>query len=269
MADHSENDEQESELRGRLLKRLGVAGVMVLILLGVLAFFDYLSSRREEVTPKVFTKPVPVSPKKEVSQPVKPALSDPATPEMAAPGLSGSEQPNQTPTTSEIAPPVETVTTTTTITAPAARPVAPIVKPSAQPIKTTPVQASKSTSPETAATTKPVPEATAAPVPVQAATSQPEPKQATQTRPTPPVLVAPPSLPRLLTGFAVQAGVFTNARKAEELHAKLALNGIPSTLEARVQVGPFKTRAEAEAAREKLKALGIDGMLIAPPSGRR
>jgi DedD protein len=52
------------------------------------------------------------------------------------------------------------------------------------------------------------------------------------------------------------------------LHAKLSLAGIPSTLEARVQVGPFKTRQEAEAARAKLKGLGIEPILI-PPSGRR
>jgi cell division protein FtsN len=31
-------------------------------------------------------------------------------------------------------------------------------------------------------------------------------------------------------------------------------------------VGPFKSRAEAEASREKLKALGIDAVLL-PPKG--
>ncbi|MDQ5878038.1 MAG: hypothetical protein QG638_770, partial [Pseudomonadota bacterium] len=78
-----------------------------------------------------------------------------------------------------------------------------------------------------------------------------------------------PAPPRLFSGFAVQAGVFADAQHAEELRAKLTLNGIPSTMEARVQVGPFKTREEAEAARQKLKALGIDGILLPPKGAKR
>jgi len=62
--------------------------------------------------------------------------------------------------------------------------------------------------------------------------------------------------------FFVQLGVFSNVTNAEELRAKLELNGIPSQIEARVQVGPFASRQEAEAAREKLHALGLDGGLL-------
>lgn len=79
----------------------------------------------------------------------------------------------------------------------------------------------------------------------------------------------PPAPPRLFSGYAVQAGVFADAQHAEELRARLTLNGIPSTLEARVQVGPFKTREEAEAARQKLKAIGVDGILLPPRGARR
>jgi DedD protein len=51
---------------------------------------------------------------------------------------------------------------------------------------------------------------------------------------------------------------------AEELRARLELAGIPTQIEARVQVGPFKTRQEADAAREKLRALGMEtGILTA------
>ncbi|MCL2830308.1 MAG: SPOR domain-containing protein [Betaproteobacteria bacterium] len=35
-------------------------------------------------------------------------------------------------------------------------------------------------------------------------------------------------------------------------------------LETRVSIGPFKTRQEAEAARRKLKALGIDAPVVGP-----
>jgi cell division protein FtsN len=63
--------------------------------------------------------------------------------------------------------------------------------------------------------------------------------------------------------FALQLGVFNNLANAEELRAKLELQGIPSTIEARVQVGPFKTREEIESARQKLRALGMDpGIMI-------
>ena len=55
---------------------------------------------------------------------------------------------------------------------------------------------------------------------------------------------------------------------AEELHAKLALSGVPTSLETRVQVGPFKTREEAERAQRKLHELGVETVLV-PPKGRR
>jgi len=56
----------------------------------------------------------------------------------------------------------------------------------------------------------------------------------------------------------VQLGVFNNVANAEELRAKLELNGIPSQIEARVQVGPFGSRQEAEEARQKLSGLGLE-----------
>ncbi|MCF8150236.1 MAG: SPOR domain-containing protein [Burkholderiaceae bacterium] len=61
--------------------------------------------------------------------------------------------------------------------------------------------------------------------------------------------------------FGLQLGVFSNLDNAEELRAKLEQNGIPATIEARVHAGPFATRAEADAARAKLKELGISDSL--------
>jgi len=45
------------------------------------------------------------------------------------------------------------------------------------------------------------------------------------------------------------------------------LSGVPSTLETRVQVGPFRTRHEAELAQAKLKELGVEAILV-PPRGK-
>ncbi|MDR1276642.1 MAG: SPOR domain-containing protein [Candidatus Accumulibacter sp.] len=84
--------------------------------------------------------------------------------------------------------------------------------------------------------------------------------------------VAGQSLPpttRITSGFALQAGVFADPRRAEELHARLTLEGIPSTIEARVHVGPFKNKAEMAEAQAKLKALGIDAVTLNPGRGRR
>lgn len=63
--------------------------------------------------------------------------------------------------------------------------------------------------------------------------------------------------------FVVQVGVFTDMANARQLQSKLAENGIPSHTETKLQVGPFNTRAEADAAREKLKNLGI-GSVVTP-----
>lgn len=283
--ENDENDENEWDLRGKLLKRLVVAGILVAVLLGVLAFFDYLSSRRVDTPAKVFTKPVPVPPKKEITQPVTPAVSETKSGSVEpgkVEGISSSSvsTPDKTESEASRAPAAPTAEVKPALSPTQA--VSPVPKGAAA----KPAPAANAGGPVAVAPKKPavVPESTAAPVAVQTAPPKttasppaqppsspqaaPAPTSANAQKPPQPVIVAPPSLPRLLTGFVVQAGVFSNARAAEELHAKLALNGIQSTLEARVQIGPFKTKEEAEAARKKLKELGIDGLLI-PPSGRR
>ena len=75
-------------------------------------------------------------------------------------------------------------------------------------------------------------------------------------------------LPRLLSGFNLQAGVFADPRRAEELHARLLQEGIPATLETRVLVGPFRSRGEADAARAKMLVMGIDTVQL-PKVGKK
>ena len=102
-------------------------------------------------------------------------------------------------------------------------------------------------------------------VPAVAAPAREEPVVAAEPAPIKPQ----PAAPRLFSGYALQAGVFSDPRRAEELHAKLTLEGIPSSIEARVQVGPFKTQAEAEAARARMKELGIDSVMLVPKGVKR
>ncbi len=63
-------------------------------------------------------------------------------------------------------------------------------------------------------------------------------------------------------GYLVQAGVFGTPQNAEALQRKLAAAGLPATTETRVVLGPFRDRAEAERARETLRGLGVDALLM-------
>jgi len=67
--------------------------------------------------------------------------------------------------------------------------------------------------------------------------------------------------PRLLAGLVVQSGIVPDVRQAEAIQAKFAAEGIPASIEVRLQLGPFRTRAEAEVARQKIKGVGIDGLI--------
>lgn len=255
------------ELRGQLAKRLAVAGVLVAMLLGVLAFFDYLASPPEDSESVVFTRPVPVAPQKAVSQPVTPTenLPEPPAPEKTE---AAAEAPPPPKVEAQPVAPVEAQPPTPVESKPEARadqrPSAPASGP--KPATAHHPAAAAPASP------KPIPEGSAEPsglsprttVPVEPAPPRPAARLA-EPRPAAPIL--PPTVSRLFSGFVLQAGVFSSAQRAEELHAKLTLSGVPSTLETRVQVGPFRTKHEAEAAQAKLKELGIETIMV-PPRGK-
>lgn len=257
--------DQTGELRNKLIKRLAVAGVLVAVLLGVLAFFDYLSTAPEEPDEEVFTKPVPVPPKKTLSQPVTPSSNLPEPPPVA-PAVAEAPPPPQVEPAPAKAPEVKPDAGKLE-----ARPENRVAAPSTAAVAKTPVVAPPAMpAPAVLKPVRPVPESTAAPVtlapeaPAATAIGKPA-ARVVEPRPAP---VAPSGVSRLFSGFLLQAGVFTSPQRAEELHARLTLSGVPSTLETRVQVGPFRTRQEAEAAQAKLKALGIETVLLPPPKGR-
>lgn len=256
----SESEAGSGEVRSKLLARLAVAGVLVAVLLGVLAFFDYLATAPDESEEQVFTQPVPVAPKKEASQPVTPAENLPAPPE---PEKSGPAEPP---------PPPQVETHTPAVVE--AKPEAVVENRPKSPSTVESTKKPQAPSPAAVQPPAPVPEATTAPsnilpppraaVPVEP--TQPKPAaRIVDVRPAP--AVTPPAVSRLFSGFLLQAGVFSSVQRAEELHARLTLSGVPSTLETRVQVGPFKTRQEAEAAQAKLKELGVETILV-PPKGK-
>jgi DedD protein len=257
----SNGSNQEGDIKRKLVLRVVFAGFLIAVLLGALAFIDYLGRPSDEAvsTGPTFSSPVPV-PRKEVSQPVKPA--EPAA-------------------VAEAPKPIAAAEVSAAAPAASVAPAAPVADTPARPEVTAqpelPRQDSRSV-PAAARTSRAANGNMATPAEGTSASSQfmPEPAKpaasapSTPQEPRPlPAERTPPAPPRLFSGFAVQAGVFADAQHAEELRAKLTLNGIPSTMEARVQVGPFKTREEAEAARQKLKALGIDGILLPPKGAKR
>ena len=61
----------------------------------------------------------------------------------------------------------------------------------------------------------------------------------------------------------VQLGVFNNPDNARDLLDKLNKQGVNAHLEARVQMGPFLTRAEAEKAQAALHRLGYSALVTA------
>lgn len=249
----------EENLKQKLVMRVAFAGVLIALLLAALAFIDYLGQPGEEPSAAgpTYTEPVPV-PRKEVSQPVRPADSAPvAETPPATPAPEGTAPIPQAPPAAPIAdvPPKPTVSAQ------------PELPPSDSRRQAAGRPSRMQTPAEGTASSQfaPEPERTA---PAEPRTEARAPAPATAPVPAPAVAV-PPAPPRLFSGYAVQAGVFSDAQRAEELRAKLMLNGIPSTMEARVQVGPFRTREEAESAREKLKALGVEGILLSPKGAKR
>lgn len=89
-----------------------------------------------------------------------------------------------------------------------------------------------------------------------------------QAAPAPPPTAAPAAAPPRTAApllpapaFVVQLGMFSSVDNAQSLLERLRAQGVPAYLETRVVVGPFRDRAEAEAAQRKLQATGVSGVI--------
>ena len=231
----------EQQLRQRLLRRIGLAGVLIVALVASLAMFDAVfvhtpaPASPEPAAVTVDAEPVPAeAPTAEspVETPAEAAASAPADPPAEPEPVPQADAKPEAPPANAAAP---SKTGIKPITRPEPRP-----DPRPQPV---------------------VPESTATP-------TLPLPPQPA-IKPTPPVapVVSQVRPPRTLAqgqGYLVQMGVFSNIANAEELKGRLDKAGIPAHIEARVQVGPFKNKVEAEAAQKKLAQMGLSGLLLSP-----
>lgn len=240
--------------RSVIARRIGLGLLLIVILLGGLHVAEWLESEEDEevatsdvrnVQPRVIGQTINTGPVLPVTPGDAPP-TDPASQHVPTPGLPF-PVPLPTPPVAPEPPPPPAVDATPT--AKLARPAPPPARP-AERLTDRPVQAPSQTLSQAQSKAPPARDAV-----MQAPAPRPAPAPAPKPQASP---------PRLFNNFLVQAGVFSNPQKAQELHALLTLNGIPASLETRVKVGPFKNKAEADAAREKLKELGIDSLLLPP-----
>ena len=265
----------EQDLNSKLKKRLAIAGGLVAVALAAIPVLDSMKK------PKVdMTAAAPVSSSGKIVNAASAPVEEASAPEAvvaSAPVVEASAPLTDAGTSPSPAAPLATAPQTPDVSkTPAvasAKPVAPppAVHPSmSKPVgKTTtagtisstpgpaPAPAANTAAPHTLAT-KTVPSTTTAPpVVVSNAETTPLPQSA-------PLSKAKPEGSSL--GYKLQLGLFSSMGNAEKLVKELKAKGIEAHTETRVQLGPFKNRAEADEAMAKLRSLGYTPLLA--PSGQ-
>jgi DedD protein len=272
MANRSEpSDPAVDELRRRARRRL--VGAIVLALAAAVLLPLLLESEPKPLGDDVSIQIPPldsgkfVNPLSQEKPAPPPAKRDDATPKGAAPAAAPAPAPVETAPSSEAK---------SAAPAPAESRTAPETK-AATP---QPTPAESRTAPETkAATPQPTPAESRTAPETKAAMPQPAPPAATVANANPQPAPAASSADAkseaaakdgAQAGFVVQVAAFTDRYGALALVRKLKAAGFPSYTEPattsrgtmhRVRVGPYAARADADAARVKLKASGYDAMV--------
>ncbi len=143
-----------------------------------------------------------------------------------------------------------------------------------EPVEPAPIQpvapAAEVSPPEVAAETKPVeaPVTTNQPSSSVVAPAKAEPVKAEPVRTEP----AKAETKAAASGnYFVQIGVFSDPEKVKQMQEKLSEKGLKSIDElidtakgkkTRLRVGPFEAKKDAESAMEKIKSLGLTGMIV-------
>ena len=83
--------------------------------------------------------------------------------------------------------------------------------------------------------------------------------------------LAPPTRPDPLQSFAINVGLFADANNADRVLTRLVDAGLPAFIQVvdspngqrtRVRVGPFASRALADDAAVRIRALGLDAVVF-------
>ncbi|WP_297751881.1 SPOR domain-containing protein [Hydrogenophaga sp.] len=118
----------------------------------------------------------------------------------------------------------------------------------------------------------------AASEPLTTVETEPAPAEA-EPKSAPKPILAPPTpsrterVPAAQQGFVINVGLFADPANAEKAHARLLETGLPASLQVldmpkgprtRVRAGPFTDRPAAEAAAERIRALGLEAQITSP-----
>jgi DedD protein len=234
----------------RTAARRRLVGAAILLAIGVIGF------------PMLFeTQPRPLSPQLPIvtAQGEAPARAAPAPSRATAPATA-------------TAPVAATTPAVPATPAPAAEPASPAVVAAHAAASSTSAHSAGSTA-RPAAASQASPAAQASPA-VQPAASRPAPRATEAAAPSPPAAqaAAPAASPAAGEGrYVVQVGAYSDPgtlRETRQRVEKLGLKTYTQVIEAdsgkrtRVRVGPFASRAEAQAAAAKLKAAGLPANLL-------
>ncbi|AMC33930.1 SPOR domain-containing protein [Janthinobacterium sp. B9-8] len=232
--------EAQRKLKVQLAWRLGIAATLI-----VLALFGINWLDRQKDAPSAINTPTPIA--VPTAEPTPEALPIPSAPPTASAAIEASS-------TLSISTPIASSSASGLIAGAAHKSLptptnTPINKPTLKLEPIAPIPGSK----PAPATSLPTINSPMTEAPLKPGIATPQATTATPVAQTPAYPAA-----HTPNGYTVQAGVFLQAQNAEKLLSQLKAAGVPAYTETRVQIGPFKDKASADAAAAKLKSMGIN-----------
>ena len=215
--------------------------------------------------PEAAPEPAPVAESRPDPAPAStPAPAAAAAKASAAPKASASTAPPATVTP----PPAEPAPSARPASAPASKAAAPTPAPAKTATPAASTRASATPSPAASAASTPAPRREAAASRASAATKPKAPASATAAadKPLPTVGAA--------AGYYINVGLFAEEANARKTQARLLNEGLPAFRQEldgakgrriRVRVGPYDSRAQADAAAESIRAMALDAVVFKQP----
>ena len=215
--------------------------------------------------PEAAPEPAPVAESRPDPAPAStPAPAAAAAKASAAPKASASTAPPATVTP----PPAEPAPSARPASAPASKAAAPAPAPAKTATPAASARASATPSPAASAASTPAPRREAAASRASAATKPKAPASATAAadKPLPTVGAA--------AGYYINVGLFAEEANARKTQARLLNEGLPAFRQEldgakgrriRVRVGPYDSRAQADAAAESIRAMALDAVVFKQP----
>jgi len=215
--------------------------------------------------PEAAPEPAPVAESRPAPAPASiPAPAPASAKASAAPRASASTAPPATVTP----PPAEPAPSARPASAPSSKAAASAPAPAKTATPAASARASATTSPAASAASTPAPRREAAASRASAATKPKAPASATAAadKPLPSVGAA--------AGYYINVGLFAEEANARKTQARLLNEGLPAFRQEldgakgrriRVRVGPYDTRAQADAAAESIRAMALDAVVFKQP----